>query len=208
MLGNNYEKFLPEWVATEGACSKCGSPILRNTVVVLQTPTGDKYWVKCSSTKCAHMEKHPPESPVEAPPKQEILLEESTVVTEADVLPIKELPMEAAIIEVAPIEQTFAVDTIEKPIIEAAPTQEESHHVILEVPTIEEEPAKETTLEPTPEAELIKEVAQKVEPIKIVPTKEVVTQDATIEVVTEVNNTLVLVNSPQKKQTNKKGNNR
>lgn len=162
MLGNNYEKFTPEWVPVEGACSKCGAPILRNTVVVLQTPTGDKYWVKCSSTKCAHMEKHPPEAPIEEPPKQELLLEESPAVTKAVVLPIEKLPT-----EVAPIE-------------------------------------------PTPEVELIKEVtpkatSTKVEPTKDAPTKETTQQDAPIEVISEGNSTVTLVNAPIKKPTNKKG---
>lgn len=144
MLGNNYEKFTPEWVPVEGACSKCGAPILRNTVAILQTPTGNKYWVKCSSTKCAHMEKHPPEAPIQEQPKQELLLEESPI----EALPIEEIPLVNAPIEVAPIEPASVVTTIEEPIIEAAHT-------------IEEEPIKEATIEPTPEVAPIKQPSKK-----------------------------------------------
>ena len=137
MLGNNYEKFTPEWVPVEGACSKCGAPILRNTVAILQTPTGNKYWVKCSSTKCAHMEKHPPEASIQEQPKQELLLEDSHLVTEAVVLPIAEPPVVDA-----PTEPTPVVTTIEEPVIE-------------------EEPIKEATLEPTPEVAPIKQPSKK-----------------------------------------------
>ncbi len=150
MLGNNYEKFTPEWVPVEGACSKCGAPILRNTVAILQTPTGNKYWVKCSSIKCAHMEKHPPESLIQEQPKQELLMEESHVVTASEALPIEEIPLP---IEVAPIEPASVVTTIEEPIIEAAHT-------------IEEEPIKEATQEPTPEVAPIKQQTKKKGTIK------------------------------------------